>query len=260
MVYSDRLESYIMRIVERTLGNRKSERHGLVTSYDPKTYRAKVRFQPSGQTSGWLPIETGHIGNGYGMAVGLVAGDGQQTGDQVVCRFDFDDFEGGKIVQRVHSDVDKPPMVESGEMVMWTQWGQQIRFNKDGSITFKTAVPTQPDQPAQSTLSSPQYTPTQPPTTQQQQQQSKKQQKAVTVTIDDQGNHTITAQNNITQNATSQINDNAGQSATYSAPTVNTVGETHLGSTGGALLSMSGTVDTAGHADIPPQATKVYAT
>lgn len=195
-MYSDKLDTYIARIVERTIAGRFSERHALVTSYDPKTYRAKVRFQPSGQTSGWLPIETGHIGNGYGMAIGLVPGDGEKTGDQVVVRFQENDFEGGKIVQRVHSDVDKPPMVESGEMVMWTQWGQQIRLNKDGSITFKTAVPTQQDQPAQSTVSSPEFTPESPPTPQQPQVQ-KKQQKSVTVTIDDQGNHTIDAQSNI---------------------------------------------------------------
>src|SRR6516225_6602205 len=139
MGYSDKLSDYVSRQVERVLGQRHSERHGLITSYDPKTHRAKVRFQPSGQTSGWLPIETGHIGNGYGIAVGLEAGDGEKTGDQVKVSYNQDDFEGGKISARVHSDVDKPPMVESGEMVMWTQWGQQIRFNKDGSITFKTA-------------------------------------------------------------------------------------------------------------------------
>jgi hypothetical protein len=214
---------------------------------------------PSGQTSGWLPIETGHIGNGYGIAVGLIAGDGEKTGDHVKVSYNQDDFEGGKISARVHSDVDKPPMVESGEMVMWTQWGQQIRFNKDGSITFKTAVPTEQDQPAQSTVSSPQYTPENPPTTQQPQQQSKKQQKPVTVTIDDQGNHTIDAGNDINEKSKNQINNNT-QTWTATAGKVNTVGETHLGDTGGQLLSMKGTLDTAGHADIPPKASKVYAT
>ena len=259
MGYSDNMESFIMRIVERTLGNRKSERHGLVTSYDPKTHRAKVRFQPSGQTSGWLPIETGHIGNGYGIAVGLNTGDGEKTGDQVVVRFDVDDFEGGKIVQRVHSTVDKPPQVESGEMVIYTQWGQQIRFNKDGTLTFKTGLDTDADQPAQSTLSSPQGTPQQPPTTQQPGQPVRNKKK-VTVTLDDKGNHTIDAETTITQNAQKQINDNAQESWTSTAPTLNTVGNTHLGSKGGKFLSMYGTVDSAGHIDLPPVASKVWAT
>jgi hypothetical protein len=238
MVYSEKMEHYVARIVERIIAGRYSERHALVTSYDPKNYRAKVTFQPGGQTSGWLPIETGHIGNGYGMAVGLEAGDGKKTGDQVICRFQENDFECAKIVQRVHSDKDKPPgPVESGEWVMWTKWGQQIRFNKDGSLTFKTGVDT-----------------TQDPGNKQPKH------KKVTVTLDINGNHTIQADTNIAETATSgQITNNAGQSWTSTAPTVNTVGQTHLGTTTGALVSMTGTIDTGGFADIPPVASRVFA-
>jgi len=264
MGYSDTMEQFIMRTVERVLGHKRTERHGIVTSYDPKNYRCKVRFQPSGQTSGWLPIETGHIGNGYGIAVGLVAGDGEKTGDHVKVAYQIDDFDSGVVTGRVHSDVDKPPQVESGEMVIWTQWGQQIRLNKDGSITFKTAVKTDQDQPAQSQVTGPQYTPTNPPTTQQPQQQSQKKQKAVTVTIDDQGNHTIDAQNNITQNATQAITNNTtnGDITANSGANVNEVtpnGMVNLGGMGGKLISMLGTRDTAGDVDIPPKATKVNA-
>jgi hypothetical protein len=146
---SDTLENMIFRCIERWAAARYSERHALVTSYDPDNYLAKVKLQPDGVETDWLPIETGHIGNGYGMAVGLETGDGKQTGDQVIVRFQENDFESGKIVQRVHSDQDKPPKVESGEMVMWTKWGQQVRFNKDGSLTLKTGVPTGTNQQQQ---------------------------------------------------------------------------------------------------------------
>lgn len=162
------LENLILDTVERWWAGRYSERHGLVTSYDPKTHLAKVTFQPEGQESGWIPIETGHIGNGFGIAIGLTPGDGKKTGDQVVVRYQEGDFESGKIVQRVHSDDDKPPTVQSGEVVLWTRFtktakdksglssdttddgtgdqvgetggqqgsGQQIFFKNDGSITF----------------------------------------------------------------------------------------------------------------------------
>jgi hypothetical protein len=30
----------------------------------------QVKFQPEGQESGWLPIETGHVGNGFGILAG----------------------------------------------------------------------------------------------------------------------------------------------------------------------------------------------
>jgi hypothetical protein len=160
------LENLILSTVERVLAGRRSERHGLVTSWDPDNHLAKVMFQPDGQESGWLPVETMHIGNGFGIAVGLTPGDGKKTGDQVIVRYQEGDFESGKIVQRVHSDQDKPPKVQSGEMVFWARFtktakdpsglsddtthsgqatgeasgqqgsGAQIFFKNDGSLTI----------------------------------------------------------------------------------------------------------------------------
>lgn len=144
------LENQVFMMVERYMASRYSERHGLVTAFDPKTYTAKVTFQPEGQESGWLPIETGHIGGNYGIAIGLTPGDGKATGDQVIVRYQEGDFESGKIVQRVHSDSDQPPQVQSGEMVIWSKFkksggtpdgaqggtGQQLFFKKDGSVNF----------------------------------------------------------------------------------------------------------------------------
>ena len=146
------LENLMFSTIERWTAGRYSERHGIVTSYDPKKHLGKVTFQPEGQESGWLPIETGHIGAGYGIATGLQPGDGKKTGDQVIVRYQEGDFESGKIVQRVHSDNDKPPEVQSGETIIWTRFkksqggpnsadgaqggtGQQIYLKKDGTLT-----------------------------------------------------------------------------------------------------------------------------
>jgi hypothetical protein len=131
------LENLILSTVERVLAGRRSERHALVTSYDPDKHLAKVTFMPEGQESGWLPIETGHIGDGFGIAIGLTPGDGKKTGDQVIVRYQEGDFESGKIVQRVHSDKEKPPKVESGEMVFWHEKGAKFFFAKDGSLTIQ---------------------------------------------------------------------------------------------------------------------------
>ena len=90
---SGNLENLILTVIERWYTSRYSERHGLVTSYDPKKHLAKVKLMPHGQESGWLPIETGHIGDGFGIAVGLTPGDGKSTGDQVVVRFQEGDYE-----------------------------------------------------------------------------------------------------------------------------------------------------------------------
>lgn len=161
-----------MRGTRNLMTGRFSEVHALVTSYDPQNYLAKVTYMPEGQQSGWLPIETGHVGSGYGIAIGLQTGNGgtqaggvdggaasggsgsQQQGDQVIVRFQEGDFESGKIVQRVHSKDDNPPQAQSGEMIFWTVFkqdddagqdsapsgqsqsdGQTIYFKNDGSIS-----------------------------------------------------------------------------------------------------------------------------
>jgi phage baseplate assembly protein gpV len=134
---SDDLENIVFRMIERWMAARYSERHGLVTSYDPTNHLAKVTFQPDGQESGWLPIETGHVGNGFGIAIGLTPGDGNASGDQVIVRYQEGDFESGKIVQRVHSDTDKPPMAQSGEIVIQHQKGGKIFCAASGQVTVQ---------------------------------------------------------------------------------------------------------------------------
>jgi phage baseplate assembly protein gpV len=232
---SDDLENLVYRLVERWMAARYTERHGLVTSYDPKNHLAKVAFQPEGQESGWLPIETGHIGAGYGIAIGLQPGGGgqgqsgqsgvtnQTSGDQVIVRYQEGDFESGKIVQRVHSQVDTPPQAQSGEIIMWTKFkqdsnagsdagsggqsssqGQQIYFKNDGSLMWTDG-------------------------------------NGASIKCDGQGNVTINA-----------------KTVTITATTINTIGNTHLGSTGGVPAAMQGTVDTGGYSDTSNLATKVF--
>ena len=145
----------VMRHVENHMAGRYAERHGLVTSYDPKNYLAKVTYMPEGTESGWLPIETGHIGNGYGITMGLQPGNGgnsqgstgnqdasgsssqssSQMGDQVVIRAQEGDFENFKIVSRVHSSQDMPPQTQSGEMIFWTVFKQDDDAGQDSAPT-----------------------------------------------------------------------------------------------------------------------------
>lgn len=158
------LPNVMLHATARWQASRYSERHGLVTSYDPLKYLCKVTLMPEGQETGWIPIETGHIGNGYGTAVGLTTGSGKgggedssgegsgggsgggssgssggnDMGDQVIVRFQEGDIESGKVVQRVHSDQDTPPKTESGEMNTWTS-GKKMTFsdNKGKDAIFE---------------------------------------------------------------------------------------------------------------------------
>jgi hypothetical protein len=167
--YGGDLENIILGVIERWAGGRYSERHAIVSSYDPVNHLAKATLQPEGQETGWLPIETSHIGSSYGIVIGLQPGQagvnnqgqGGQTGpqssnqgDQVIIRLQEGDIESGKIAGRVHSESDNPPQVQSGEIMIYTRFqksdgsspdaaqggqggtGQQLYLKNDGSITW----------------------------------------------------------------------------------------------------------------------------
>ena len=44
-----------------------SSRIGAITSYDPSTFTARVQLQPDDSVTGWLPVASPWIGNGWGM-------------------------------------------------------------------------------------------------------------------------------------------------------------------------------------------------
>ena len=46
---SDKFANYQIRHHEAGMASHFNERHGLVTSYDPKTHLAKVTYQPDGE-------------------------------------------------------------------------------------------------------------------------------------------------------------------------------------------------------------------
>jgi phage baseplate assembly protein gpV len=126
----------IRREVERVMAGRHSKRYGLVTSYDPVNHLAKVTLQPEGQETGWLTIKTKHIGNGWGIVVGLTPGDGKTTGDQVELQPQEGDTETLAIVGVVHSEQDKPPAAQSGEIILQHQSGSKISFSADKKLTM----------------------------------------------------------------------------------------------------------------------------
>src|ERR1019366_1401438 len=158
MSIDDDFVNVVRRETERQLSGRYNTRTGLVTSYDPKTHSAKVMLKPDDTETGWVPIHTGHIGNGFGIAVGLTPGDGKTTGDQVEVTFGEGDLEQGRIIHRLHSDKEKPPPVESGEFLFKHENGGSIFFDKDGNIKItggKGQADQKQDQPPPTAISAP---------------------------------------------------------------------------------------------------------
>lgn len=146
---------------ERQAAGKHHERHGIVTSYDPKKYQAKVTFMPDGMESGWLPIHSSSIGKGYGITMGLQpgsdgsqgegggqggsggsgggggqgGGSGNQMGDQVIVQMQEGEFNSGKIVGRLHSEQDTPPETQAGEMIFWTVFKQDDDKGPDSAAS-----------------------------------------------------------------------------------------------------------------------------
>ncbi len=61
------LVNTIKRVVIGMLRQMAHPRYGVVQSFNPNDHTARVLMQPTGQLSGWLPVATQWVGNGWGM-------------------------------------------------------------------------------------------------------------------------------------------------------------------------------------------------
>jgi phage baseplate assembly protein gpV len=106
-------------------------RFGLVSSFDPVAYAARVMLQPENILSGWLPILSAWVGNGWGLAAPLT------PGDQVLVVAQEADAEHGVIIGCVWSAVDKSPGAASGELWLQHQSGSFLKLHNDGTIAMQ---------------------------------------------------------------------------------------------------------------------------
>lgn len=109
-------------------------RIGLVSSFDPVTYSAKVMIQPENVLSGWLPVMSSWVGNGWGMITPIL------PGTQVVVLAQEGNAEQGIIAGALWSSVDRPPSVEAGEACIFHKSGSFIRLLNDGEIEINAKV------------------------------------------------------------------------------------------------------------------------
>lgn len=114
-------------------------RWGLVQSYDPQNYLAKVLIQPEGVLSGWLPIVTPMVGPNWGMMMPLA------QGQQVIVIPDGGDSEQGVILGGTWDTQTPVPQIpaapggsnstlQSGEVALVSGQGSFIRLCADGTM------------------------------------------------------------------------------------------------------------------------------
>lgn len=109
-------------------------RFGLVSSFDPNAYAARVLIQPENVLSGWLPIISPWVGAGWGMAAPLT------PGTQVLVLAQEGDAEHGVVLGAVWSAVDTPMPATAGELWLRHQSGSFVKLLNDGTIGVQASV------------------------------------------------------------------------------------------------------------------------
>lgn len=142
---SNSFVNFVYRAAAQVDGASGQTRVGIVTSYDPVQHAARVMIQPEGVLSGWLPISSQWIGNGWGLVASLT------PGDQVVVTPQEGAAEQGIITGRLYSTAQQPPQpqnapngsatpVQAGELAMVHQSGATIRLCADGTIYLQAST------------------------------------------------------------------------------------------------------------------------
>lgn len=120
-----------VRIQAQMADNARAQtRFGLVSSYDPANYSAKVLLQPDSLETGWLPVLSQWVGNGWGLFAP------PSIGDMVEVSFINDDIEAGCINLRGFNDTDRPLTVQSGEFWLQHKNGAFFKLLNNGSATL----------------------------------------------------------------------------------------------------------------------------
>ena len=94
---------------QRAMAEQADARVGLITSYEPSNFSVRVQLQPEGFLTGWLPLCSPWIGNGWGMFAA------PSVGDMVAVHFFGADLEAGFVEGRLFNDIDRPLPAPSGE-------------------------------------------------------------------------------------------------------------------------------------------------
>ena len=103
-------------------------RFGLVSSVDPSTATARVMLQPEGVLTGWLPLLTPWVGNGWGLCCP------PSPGDQVLVIPQEGDAEQGLIVGSTWSQQTTPPAAPAGEFWLVHSSGTALKLQNDGTV------------------------------------------------------------------------------------------------------------------------------
>ena len=117
--------------LDRTSGQ---PRFATVMSVDPTRPAVRVQLQPEGVLTGWLPVLSPWVGNGWGLSCPPT------PGDQVLVLAQEGNAEHGIVIGRAWSDTAHTPQAPSGECWLVHQTGAFIKLLTDGTIHMQGDV------------------------------------------------------------------------------------------------------------------------
>lgn len=118
----------------QALDGKVATRLGVVESYDPNTYSVKVTLQPDGTGTGWIPVGSPWVGNGWGLF------SPPSPGDQVEIGYQEDD-RGAPIARLRLFDVTNMPLpCPSGEFWLVHKTGAFFKLTNDGKALINGQV------------------------------------------------------------------------------------------------------------------------
>lgn len=101
---------------------------GIVTGYDPDAFAVKVMIMPEEVPTGWLPLASPWIGNGWGMMFA------PSIGDAVSVHFFDGEIQSGYVEGRFYNNIDRPLSVQSGEAWLVHSSGSFVKLTNDGKL------------------------------------------------------------------------------------------------------------------------------
>ena len=117
-------------IAEEVGKNRAMTRQAVVTSYDPQTYSIQATLQPDGVSTGWMPLKSVWIGNGWGMFCP------PSIGDTIEVSYQEDNGNIGSGGWRFYDANNRPLPCPSGEFWLVHKSGAVFKLLNAGGGVF----------------------------------------------------------------------------------------------------------------------------
>ena len=128
------LINHARRAAQEVLAGQANTRHGTVDGYDPANHAVRVKLQPDGTLTDWMPLKSAWIGNGWGMYFA------PSIGDAVEVNFQEADGGVGSVGWRFFNDSERPLSVPTGEAWLVHASGASVKLTADGSLKLDSGA------------------------------------------------------------------------------------------------------------------------